>query len=523
MFNSTFYPTPKHLIGKMVAKINHDPKKILEPSAGKGDIVDYMIDSYHSRSYEYCDVSVIEVNKDLRATLRGKKYKVIDNDFLAYSAPDQYNLIIANPPFDSGDLHLLKAIDIMYRGEIIFLLNAETIRNPHTNTRKDLVKRLEELNADIEYIEGAFKDAERPTGVEVALIYIDIKRKVEDDLFEGCGDIAEEVAPEIEKEHEVSTGRTIEELVAEYCQIIKIGTETIMAYYRNYPKIGRYISFNKAPDRCGDDYDLTGKVQKQINKLLNNVRNDFWRRVLNLDEVRSRMTANKQSEFELKLQERCYMDFTESNIRQFVLNLIGGFEQDLVEAVIEIFDRFTIRHAWDENLYTDNIHYYNGWKTNNAFKVNKKVIIPIHKGYGGPFIGYKGWSLNWEAEAYLHDIDIVMSYFDGMPKYLSIGNALKAAFQIDQSRKIVSTYFSMNVYKKGTIHLTFNSEDVLRRFNVVACKGKGWLPGDYGAKPYKELSHEEKTTVDSFEGQKSYTKNLNQPLFAAKSLLKIAE
>ena len=108
-------------------------------------------------------MSAIEIDENLQHIITGKKYRLIDSDFLSYSGVDKFDIIIANPPFDDGDKHLLKAIDIMYSGEIVFLLNAETLKNPHTNIRKELVKRLSELNVDIEYIQDAFKSAERKT------------------------------------------------------------------------------------------------------------------------------------------------------------------------------------------------------------------------------------------------------------------------------------------------------------------------------------------------------------------------
>lgn len=522
MINKDFYPTPKHLAEKMLSKIKGHPEKILEPSAGKGDLIDAMMESYNYSGsyyrYHSSKISAIEIDPELQATLRGKDIKLIDSDFLTYSGPDKFDLIIANPPFSEGDRHLLKAINIMYRGEIVFLLNAETIKNQCTLTRQQLAKKLTDLNADIEYIQGAFFTAERPTGVEVALIYINIELNVEDDLFADCSDKVHSAQPRIETNYEVSTKKTIEELVAEYNQIIRIGTETIIGYYRNYRKVGQYIGLNDKNDknRYEPDSDLTGKMQKAQNDLLVSVRTDYWRKTLDLKEVRSRLTSKKQSEFETQLQKQCFMDFTEHNIRQFVLNFIGGYEKTLTEAVLEIFDKFTIAHCWSNGLYDDNIHYFNGWKTNKAFKVNKKVIIPIYAGgYGsGPFTGWNNkWELHYGAVEQLRDIDTVMNYFDGMCGYLSMSQALQSAFSKGQSNKIHSTYFTMTVYKKGTIHLTFNSEDILRRFNVAACRGKEFLPHDYGHRPYQECDDQEKSVIDSFEGAQEYTKNLGQPLF----------
>uniref|UniRef100_A0A6M3M883 DUF4942 domain-containing protein n=1 Tax=viral metagenome TaxID=1070528 RepID=A0A6M3M883_9ZZZZ len=515
MFNKNFYPTPKSLIDKMISKINGTPATILEPSAGKGDIVEAIQASYRLR---HDRIVAIEKDSDLRATLRGKNIKVIDSDFLTYSGPDKFDLIIANPPFDEGDKHLLKAIDIMYRGQIIFLLNVETLRNAHANTRKALVRKLKELNATFEVIKGAFKNAERPTGVEVVIVDITIERKIEDDLFKGADDKAKNLNATIEENHEVSTKKHIPELVAEYNQIVKIGIDTIVDYYRNYKKVGKYIGLNQEASKYSFGYEnMTAIMQEKLNQLVIAVREDFWRRCLDLKEVRSRMTEAKQAEFEDGISKHCDMDFTENNIRSFVLTLIGGYEQTLTEAVLEIFDMFTIRHSWDDNnKHEKNIHYFNGWKTNKAFKVGKKVIIPIYAGYGdGPFIGFGGgWKLDYGAARKLRDIDVVMNYFDGMNHYHSIAQAVENNFAHGISSNIESTYFTITVYKKGTIHLTFNDENILRRFNVAACRGKDWLPCDYGIKPFDELPMDERATADSFEGKASYQKNLNQPVFA---------
>jgi hypothetical protein len=512
--NKTFYPTPSKLAGRMVGKIKGEPRKVLEPSAGKGDLIECIGKRYGGSRMH---ISAIEINEELQATLRGNRIKVIDSDFLTFSGPDKFDLIIANPPFDEGDRHLLKAIEIMYRGQIIFLLNAETIKNPHTNTRKELVKKLGDLDAQIEYIQDAFLDAERKTAVEVALVNIIIERNVEDDLFADAKYTAAPVRPTIEDKNELTTGRNVEDLVAEYNEVVRVGVEMIAGYFRNYKKIGAYIGLNDEAGKYhpAKDSDMTSKMQAQVNQLLAAVRTSFWRRTLNLSEVQKRLTKKKRAEFEEQIKQRCDMDFTASNIRQFVLNLLGSREKTLTDAVIDIFDMFTKRHCWSDGLYDENIHYFNGWKTNKAFRVNKRVVIPIHGSYGHPFVSYNGlWKLNHGAAETLHDIDIVMNYFDGMQGYVSMAKAIEESFERRQTSKIRSTYFTITVYKKGTAHMTFNDPDILRRFNVVACKGKEWLPHDYGTKQYDAMDTEEKAVVEEFEGALSYAANADRPLFA---------
>lgn len=526
MINATFYPTPPSLAKKMIDKIDLKGKNaydlaVLEPSAGAGDLIAALnndrYDGFRGNG-TFRNIFAIEKDPDLRAMLRGQHINVIDSDFLAYSGPDKFDLIIANPPFNEGDKHLLKAIDILYRGQIIFLLNAETVRNPHTNTRKDLKRKLNEMDAEIEFIKDGFMDAERKTEVEVALISIKVDRKIEEDLFAGVEDAAPGDKEEIKEKYEVSNGKKVQELVAEYNQVVRTGTDVIVGYYKGYRKVGKYIGLNEEADKYHfDKSDLTTEMQSKLNNLLAAIRKDFWRRCFELPEVHKRMTREREEEFEETLRARTCMDFTENNIRQLVLNIINGYESSLMGAVLKLFDKFSRKHSYySDNKEEKNIHYFNGWKTNDAFKVGKKVIIPVSGGYrNSPFVNdYSGkWDMCSSASSELYDIDIVMNYFDGMNKYQSIPKAINVAFTMGQSRKILSTYFEITVYKKGTIHLVFNDEGILRRFNLAACKGKGWLPCDYGAKPYGKLSIEERNVAESFEGKKSYNEHIGQPMF----------
>lgn len=518
MLDNQFYPTPRSLARKMVDKVRGIPEYVLEPSAGKGDLIDAYSD-YHYR--QLSRVSAIESDPDLQATLRGKGVRLISSDFLSFYGPDKFDLILMNPPFINGDKHLLHAIELVYSGQIVCLLNAETIRNPYTRTRQELASKLEELGAEIEYHQGAFENAERKTSVEVALINIVIERDIEAELFVDCTDEAKEYDRKLEDQHEVATGRHIEELVAEYNQAASIAMETIVGYYRNYRKVGHYIGLNKEPSQhsySGRTSNLTGIMCETVNETVRTIRKDFWQRTLDLKEVKSRMTNKRLQEFEHAIQYNTAMDFTEANIRAFLLSLIAGYNDTLTNAVLEVFDRFTVRHCYDGAVFTDNIHYFNGWKTNNAFRVGKKIIIPVYGGgYGsGPFTGYGGqWELHYGTADDLRDIDVVMNYFDGCPHFTSIGDALKQAFAQGKSRNIKSTYFTISVFKKGTMHLTFNDENILRRFNVAACIGKEWLPMDYGKRAYTDMDAAEQKVVDTFEigGASTYADNLGRNVF----------
>jgi len=221
-----FYPTPPALVGKMLDCVDFKHvTEILEPSAGDGAIAWGIAERVYDhnrcvRSYDEFRVRVdcIEIDENLRALLRHRfgperqkevydklydldtvenrrndnpelyEYKrlseacsfpvfIIHDDFFTYRCAKQYDLVVMNPPFENGDMHLHRALDIMqYGGQIICLLNAETIRNRYTKSRQVLWARLNDLEAQIQFLTGEFEtgDTQRKTAVEVALIYIKI-------------------------------------------------------------------------------------------------------------------------------------------------------------------------------------------------------------------------------------------------------------------------------------------------------------------------------------------------------------
>ena len=62
-------------------------KYILEPSAGKGDIIDVIekkkkVQKLNSTAI---DIDAIEIDENLVALLKGKKYKVVHDDFLTFN------------------------------------------------------------------------------------------------------------------------------------------------------------------------------------------------------------------------------------------------------------------------------------------------------------------------------------------------------------------------------------------------------------------------------------------------------
>ena len=517
--NPDLYPTPEWLVKKMLNKVdfrNQKIKNILEPSAGLGNIID-VINSDINRNSNY-NICAIELDNKCRNVLLSKNVKVIDSDFLAYSGLEQFDLIIANFPFSDGDSHLHKALDVLFSGQIVCLLNAETIKNPYSNSRKDLVSKLNKLDAKIEYIQNAFSDADRKTNVETALIYISKIRDVETELFNDI-ESSEDSFSDLKESFEVATKDNIGNIVKRYNQDKETVTNQIMDFYKNYKKVSKYLTLavigediqRHSQNVKQDTNELTEIMKNKLNYFSTKLKRDYWLEAMQLKEVSEKLTSKKKQELSSELNKYCNMDFTENNIKIFISNLMANYPKMIEEAIDEMFDKFT-QYAFRDgrnqnNEYSKNIYMFNGWKTNTAFKVNKKIILPFSAEYGN--------RLYSDKQNFLNDIDMVFNYFDdkgienslleyteptGYKTNISTTNTAEIVagnLALGVTKNIKTRYFTITFYLKGTVHLVFNDLEMLRRFNIYVGKKRNWLPSDY--------SYSEKRNKDvDFETDKEY-------------------
>ena len=100
IFNNAneFYPTPKALLDKITEGMKWEEiASILEPNAGKGDIADFVQEKCKSYRYrDEIDIDCIEIDDELRKTLKGKNFRVIHSIILLsnYSAKKSvYHLV----------------------------------------------------------------------------------------------------------------------------------------------------------------------------------------------------------------------------------------------------------------------------------------------------------------------------------------------------------------------------------------------------------------------------------------------
>lgn len=531
-----YYPTPPALAAELLAGLKIDGHSIeyaggpiLEPSAGSGDLAraiekaagvaynsDGTRDDYRNPSNKYrldaLQLDCIEQSAALRATLKQGGFRVVHDDFLTFTPRAHYKAIIMNPPFSEGARHLLHALHIMERGgEVRCILNAETIRNPCTNERKELSALLAKYNARITYKQGAFTHAARKTAVEVALVAVTIPpappvSRIRLELnaetthrYQAAPDLAALVSSD-----------PITAAVERY----NAAADGLARLYEEYDGISSLFTL---PKKQGDSSAPAPCVSlnKSYNDALRDLRGLFWEQLFDLPQIRDAMTLTMQNDYCKRLHELRDYDFSRYNIltvrEEISRNIVSGIESE----IIRLFDDWTNLHYNSE--YSKNVHYYNGWCTNEAYKIGKRVIFRcnVWSYWSDRLLPTHAVDQLANIEKTLHFLDTNGAAYNG--DYLRAD--LKAAEDSFQTSKIQLHYFTVTFYKKGTCHIEFTNADVLKSFNIFASQKKGWLPPSYGKKTYHDMSTADRAVVDSFEGKDSYNDTMARHLIPTTATL----
>lgn len=518
--NKDFYPTPQNLIDKMICDLDFTMiHTILEPSAGKGNIVEALKKKEEIKNKWYSKITLnidcIECDQNLRHILKGKDFRVVHDDFLTYSTMKEYDLIIMNPPFSNGCKHLLKALEMQGRngGAIICLLNAETLKNQCTNERITLNRLLEEYGAKVQYIQDAFIDAERKTSVEIALIKVQLpKVKRESFIFDSLKKASEQREYEYTVNNtQVAESNFLKAIVEQYKMEVEAGIKLIKEYYAMSPYI--MCSFGKDKE-TGETIQTggcvlslhIGKNSASVNEYIREIRGKYWTALFENPKFVGVLTENLRREYYNKITELKDYDFSLYNIYEIKIDLQKKIVKGVEETIVDLFDEFSHKHYYYDET-SKNIHLFNGWKTNKAWIVNKKVIIPL--------AAYRDLEYSWggfkpthrDVVAKLRDIEKCFNYLDGgLTESVDLEQSLKFAEEYEETKDIVLKYFNVTFYKKGTCHITFTNEELLKKFNIFGAQHKGWLPPSYGKKNYQDMTTEEKAVVNEFEGEKEYSK-----------------
>jgi hypothetical protein len=170
-----FFPTPRWSIDEMLNRAEIEPgMKVLEPSAGKGDILDAIAERHPE-----AERHGIESYSDLASLVREKGHSVEHGDFLTHypTGNDRPDRIVMNPPFESGQdmTHVQHAYNILKPGGKMVAIMSEGPFFRADSKANEFREWLDSVSGEVEAMpEGSFagNDAFRKTGVRTRMVTI---------------------------------------------------------------------------------------------------------------------------------------------------------------------------------------------------------------------------------------------------------------------------------------------------------------------------------------------------------------
>ena len=433
----------------MLAPYELTGKTVLEPSSGKGDIIDEMVELG-------ANVICCELNDDL-AIISGSKAKLIARDFLTVTTDmiSHIDIIVMNPPFSADEHHILHAWNVAPDGcQIVALCNWETLNNPFSKSRKQLNSIIENYGY-CENIGDLFRSAERSTSIDIGLIRITKPQSNNtefDDFFTDDDDAYEK------QENGLMSYNAVREVVQRYVNAVKLYDEVLE----------NAVKMNALTDGLGVRDLVFTCAQKEVpttrEQFAKELQKKSWTWIINKMNLQKYSTRGLMEDINKFVEQQKSMKFTMKNIYKMLDVIVQTTSQRMDKALLEVFDSLT-------SHYHENRWNLDGWKTNSHYLVNKKFINP----YIAPESRWGGMDTNYRQCEKLDDVDKSLCFLTG--------NAWEATRRLEyqiRDKKVTWGewfdwgFFKVKLFKKGTGHFKFKDENIWALFNQQIARIKGF-------------------------------------------------
>lgn len=520
MIGIDLYPTPENVIEKMLLGIEVQNKTVLEPSAGLGNIVDFVT----KRGAK--EVLACEIDPRLRKILSGK-CRILKNDFLELTKEEvsHIDLIVMNPPFGSDENHILHAYEIAPEGcVIVSLCNESLITNAYSEKRRKLKELISTIGRS-ENFGSCFSNSERKTDVKVSCIWL-YKEGSNDSEFNGYFDLTEEQEASSNQDGIVRYDY-LRDIVGRYINSVKMfdsveqATKTISS---SIDGITTNFSISFEPVyRNRDNPNYYQQVTRAFFK--KELQKAAWASIFAKFQMEKYVTKGVMGEINKFVEQQQAVPFTVSNIYRIIHLIAGTHGERMGKVLIEAFEKIC-------SFSADNSSAGEKWKTNSDYMVNRKFIIPYicendnrwpsatvnisHrrademddivkalcllagkkyekqiglrtffaapyklKDSDGEFLGGYHNCFSSLGEVIIKDgVEIASRYDSAHSKrieYAKKGIIVEVVKTNNNWGEWVDWgFFRVKGHKKGTMHFEFLDEELWAKFNLEVAKAKGW-------------------------------------------------
>jgi hypothetical protein len=210
----------------------------------------------------------------------------------------------------------------------------------------------------------------------------------------------------------------------------------------------------------GGSYDLTAFAHHDhsldFEKKRIRMRGAAWRYLVSRAEIKKVASIKRAKEIDDMLAKpETLPEITINNVMGWVESLNDQSKQFLEEAAVEVYQ-------WLRPARGD-------YKTNNAFKIGKRVVLTYM--IEGTWMG-RGLRVRYGSEDRLRALDNVFHLLDGKGLSSSYAGELADAIPKTAAGEFgETTFFRFRPFRNGNLHLEFKRPDLVQRLNLIGGKG----------------------------------------------------
>lgn len=481
----------------------------------------------HETAYygeKYLDTVVEDVC--VAETLKEEGIRVVYDDFAKFNTLKPYSLIMfahtssVSPSFAARWVG--KAVTMLqkYGGQLLAIVPYSTLA---VDASLSFILKKQKTDSSVFLVEKAFKrDRAKRTAPEWAIIYANIKPTRRDSRNEA--DILSESICDL-KDYE--TGKPFlpdwrkkfpQDIIEEFELKARICNSFIGSYEEVKPFI---MSGSECYDQpyvklAVDDHPWRDSGVELRMACLEGVRSRYWDTFIHKAANIGLMPANMEEDYKRRRAELKDYDLNDYTVRAVMEDIRRELRESCATSLLRLFDTLGGRASQYRGYSCENVHLYRPFdgKQNCGYR----IVFPKLSVFAHTFDSYCD-SFNKEKAAHIvHDIECALYLLNGGKEASKAIDPMSAVTDNaicgkSLGKNIAFTFFTGSFYKNGTMKLKFKSsaKRLIDRLNIFVGMNRGWLPTDYGTKPYDALSEAEKETIDSFQSREEYEEVVANP------------
>lgn len=483
----------------------------------------------HESAYygeKYLDTVVEDVC--VAETLKEEGIRVVYDDFAKFNTLKPYPLIMfahtsaVSPAFAARWIG--KSLTMLRKcgGQLLAILPYSTLA---ADTSLSYMLETKRINASMFYVEKEFKrDRTRRTAPEWVIIHVNVKpanaysRNEADVLSENLTTLRDY---EVQKPFLPDWRKKFpQDIIEEFELKARICNSFIGAYEEVKPFIMRGSERYDQPyvKLAVDDHPWRDSGVELRMACLEGVRASYWDTFIHKAANIGLMPANMEEDYKRRLAELKDYDLNDYTVRTVMEDIRRELRESCATSLLNLFDRLGSmgsRQRYD--VYDYDVDTLSSENTQKYCSFDKKqtagfrLVFPNLSMYSYVFDCYSNAFNQGKAAYVVHDMECALHLLNGDK---NIPNAIDPMTAVNNNvtngksvgKSIAFTFFTGSFYKKGILKLKFkdSAKLLIDRLNIFVGMKRGWLPADYGTKPYDALSTAEKNVIDSFQSREEY-------------------